>query len=379
MAIKIQLVPSIPSDLTFRRESPGSAFQPVSSIKEVALPAEWYPQSGIQLTWPHRHTDWAAMLEDVTATYLHMALEIALRERLLIVTPEPQEVEALLKEQLPKKALENISLHQIETDDTWARDHGFLTVLTPNGPLLLDFCFNGWGKKFPATKDNQINHSLLESGALKGSYQDHLDFVLEGGSIESDGEGTLMTTSSCLLAPSRNEPQSREEISEKLMEWFHAHRILWLNHGYLAGDDTDGHVDTLARFCPAQTIAYVKCSDPKDEHYEELNLMEEELKAFRTMTDEPYRLLPLPMAKATYDEDGQRLPATYANFLIVNGAVLMPTYSDPFTDETARAQLQKAFPRHEVIGIDCLSIIQQHGSLHCSAMQFPLGVVKQKK
>ena len=217
----------------------------------------------------------------------------------------------------------------------------------------------------------------MEQQAFRGTYIDHLDFVLEGGSIESDGRGTILTTSQCLLAPNRNQPLSQTDIENRLKEYFHAQRVLWLNHGYLEGDDTDSHVDTLARLCPNDTIAYVQCTQTDDPHYEELRLMEEELKQMRTPEGEPFTLVPLPMAAPAYDDEGQRLPATYANFLVINGAVLMPTYNHPELDEQAQRQLQKAFPKHEIVGIDCRALIIQHGSLHCCTMQFPLGAVPQ--
>ena len=347
----------------------------MTSTRTAFLPAEWYPQSAVQLTWPHEETDWAPILHEVTACYVRIATEIALRERLLIVTPNPQEVSQLLREHLPQEALANISLHEIPTNDTWARDHGFITVLSSEGPRLLDFRFNGWGLKFPANLDNQICRNMMKQHILQGSYENHLDFVLEGGSIESDGEGTILTTSQCLLAPNRNEPMSRDEIEQKILTCLRAERILWLHHGYLAGDDTDSHIDTLARLCPNNTIAYVKCTDMQDEHFSELHLMEEELCALRTREGLPYYLVPLPMAAPTYDDEGQRLPATYANFLIINGAVLMPTYGNAKLDQTAIRQLQKAFLGYEIIGVDCRPLIVQHGSLHCCTMQFPQGVL----
>lgn len=364
-----------PEDLTLHLKPDKAGVIPESSIQVDCLPAEWFPQSGIQLTWPHDKTDWAPILKDVNVCYTRMAMEIALRERLIIITPERNAVMEMLKEHLPGKALRNIKLYEMPTDDTWARDHGFITVLTPQGPLLLDFQFNGWGRKFPAEKDNMICRRMNEARALRGTYEDHLDFVLEGGSIESDGRGTIMTTSHCLLAPHRNEPLTKQEIEERLLKWFRAKRVLWLDYGCLIGDDTDGHIDTLARFCPNNTIVYVQCNDPSDAHYEELKLMEEQLSSFRTLEDEPYRLIPLPMAEAIFDEDGSRLPATYANFLVINDAVLMPTYGSYELDEKARKQLQKVFPKNEVIGIDCRTLIRQHGSLHCCTMQFPLGVI----
>ena len=218
--------------------------------------------------------------------------------------------------------------------------------------------------------------AMINLSTLFGTYTDHLDFVLEGGSIESDGHGTLLTTSECLLSANRNDRLNRADIEERLKAFLHVERILWLDHGYLSGDDTDSHIDTLARFCPDQTIAYVKCEDRKDEHYEALARMEEQLRTFRTLQGTPYRLVALPMPEAIFDEDGQRLPATYANFLVVNGAVLMPTYHQPALDEQARKALQKAFPQHEVVGIDCRPLIRQHGSLHCCTMQFPVPVLK---
>ena len=385
MGIQYKLTTTIIEDLTMEFRPEQMAGPEQSEIRATHLPAEWARQSGVQLTWPHKETDWAPILKEVTECYVHMALEISLRERLIIVTPEPESVERLLGERLPQRALKNVSLCRIDTNDTWARDHGFITLQTNMGHLLLDFQFNGWGRKFPAELDNQICRSMMEQGVLNGQYEDHLDFVLEGGSIESDGQGTILTTSQCLLAPNRNQPLTKDEIEERLKRYLRAERILWLDHGYLAGDDTDSHIDTLARLCPGDTIAYVQCQDEDDEHYEELRRMEEQIQTFRTLDGRPYRLIPLPMAKAVYEEvenegdgkmRGQRLPATYANFLVINGAVLMPTYRDAERDELARRQLQLAFPRHEIVPIDCRILIEQHGSLHCCTMQFPQGAIK---
>lgn len=385
MGIQYKLTTTIIEDLTMEIRPEQMAGPEQSEIRATYLPAEWARQSGVQLTWPHKETDWAPVLKEVKECYVHMALEISLRERLIIVTPEPESVERLLGERLPQRALKNVSLCRIGTNDTWARDHGFITLQTNMGHLLLDFQFNGWGRKFPAELDNQICRSMMEQGVLSGQYEDHLDFVLEGGSIESDGQGTILTTSQCLLAPNRNQPLTKDEIEERLKRYLRAERILWLDHGYLAGDDTDSHIDTLARLCPGDTIAYVQCQDEDDEHYEELRRMEEQIQAFRTLDNRPYRLIPLPMAKAVYEEvenkgdgkmRGQRLPATYANFLVINGAVLMPTYRDAERDELARRQLQLAFPRHEIVPIDCRILIEQHGSLHCCTMQFPQGAIK---
>ena len=335
------------------------------------LPAEWALQSGIQLTWPHAGTDWAYMLNEVQECFINIAHEIALREKLLIVTPDSEEVKRLISD---KVNMENVHFLQCETNDTWARDHGAITMMNADGPSLLDFKFNGWGLKFASDKDNLITRHAVEAKVLKGSYINRLNFVLEGGSIESDGVGTLLTTSECLLSPNRNGQMNRVEIEEYLRSVFHLEQVLWLDHGYLAGDDTDSHIDTLARFCSPDTIAYVQCTDANDEHYEALREMEEQLKMFRTLKGEPYQLLPLPMADKI-EEEGERLPATYANFLIMNDAVLYPTYRQPENDVRAGEVLKEAFPQHEIIGIDCRALIKQHGSLHCVTMQYPAGVL----
>lgn len=336
------------------------------------LPAEWALQSGVQLTWPHAATDWAYILEEVQTCFISIAREIALREKLLIVTPDPEDV----KQQISSVVnMDNVRFLKCETNDTWARDHGTITMMDSDGPSLLDFKFNGWGLKFASDKDNLITRHAVEAGMLKGRYVNRLGFVLEGGSLESDGVGTLLTTSECLLSPNRNGQMNRVEIEEYLRSTFHLQRVLWLDHGYLSGDDTDSHIDTLARFCSPETIAYVQCQDTEDEHYKALHQMEAQLKTFKTLGGEPYRLLPLPMVDRI-EEDGERLPATYANFLIINGVVLYPTYCQPQNDARAKKVLQEAFPKHEIVGIDCCALIKQHGSLHCVTMQYPVGVLK---
>lgn len=341
-------------------------------MRSPHLPAEWYPQSGIQLTWPHAGTDWAYMLDEVQECFINIAREIAKRELLLIVTPEPEEVE---KHIAATVNMVNVRFLKCETNDTWARDHGAITMIDVDAPSLLDFTFNGWGLKFASNLDNQITRRAVDAGVLKGRYINRLGFVLEGGSIESDGMGTLLTTSECLLSHNRNGQLNWIEIEEYLKSTFHFQQILWLDHGYLAGDDTDSHIDTLARFCSTDTIAYVKCEDKEDEHYEELHAMEEQLKMFRTLAGEPYRLLALPMADKIED-NGECLPATYANFLIINDAILYPTYNQPENDRIAGEVLQEAFSGYQIIGIDCRALIKQHGSLHCVTMQYPQGVIK---
>lgn len=337
------------------------------------FPAEWYPQSGIQLTWPHEATDWAYMLDEVTACYIDLAREIAKREHLLIVTPHPEQVKQLLQGVVDPDA---VTFAECSTNDTWARDHGGITLLRNGEPCIYDFKFNGWGLKFAANYDNLITSTLYRQNRFQARYENRLNFVVEGGALESDGAGTLLTTSECLLSPNRNGEWSKERIEEYLKETFGLQRVLWLDHGYLAGDDTDSHIDTLARFAPDDTIVYVRCTDTTDEHYEALRRMEEQLHTFTTLDGSPYRLLPLPMADAVHDENGERLPATYANFLIMNDAVLYPTYRQPANDRAAAEVLQAAFPGREMVGIDCSPLIRQHGSLHCVTMQYPENVLR---
>ena len=338
-------------------------------MANIVFPAEWHHQSGIQLTWPHANTDWYNILEEVTQCFVAIGKEILKHEKLLIVCPEEDEVIKYFTKEEQKR----IIVAELKSNDTWARDHGAISVFIDNKPTLLDFKFNGWGLKYPADLDNQITRLLYDLDVFRPEvgYVSHLNFILEGGSIESDGKGTILTTSECLTSPNRNQPLSLDDLGQTLTKWLGARRVLFLDHGYLAGDDTDHHIYTLARFCDEKTIAYVKCEDKNDEHYDELKAMEIELKNFTTVDNKPYHLIPLPMADAMYD-DGFRLPATYANFLIINDAVLMPYYQSP-KDEIAKKQLQKAFPNREIVGIDCRALIKQHGSLHCVTMQFPQG------
>ena len=330
------------------------------------FPAEWAPQQFVQLTWPHADTDWAYMLDEVQACFKNIAREIAQRQRLLIVAPDIEDVRCQIADEVN---MDNVTLVELPSNDTWARDHGGITIFEDGKPVVLDFQFNGWGLKFASDKDNLITERLHRAGHLFGELRSCRNFVFEGGSIESDGEGTLLTTSECLLSPNRNATMTREEIEAYLLDALGAKRLLWLDHGYLAGDDTDSHIDTLARLCPDNTILYVKCEDESDEHYEALRSMEEQLKTFRTLDGKPYRLIALPMAHPAYEED-ERIPATYANYLVINGAVLVPTYGTDL-DAVALAQVQQAFPNYEIVGVDCQALIRQHGSLHCVTMQYP--------
>ena len=297
------------------------------------------------------------MLADITAVYEEMAHAISKREALMIVAP---------KSLTPDLSPLTPHLLPFTSNDTWARDHGFITVEESDGTkVLLDFQFNGWGQKFAAELDNQINRQLYEQELVEGRYESHLDFVLEGGSIESDGRGTIFTTRCCLMAPHRNQPLTQQQIDDRLKQYLGAERVVWLEHGSLIGDDTDGHIDTLVRICPDDTIIYTG----GDGDHPDLDDMERELQTLRTLDGQPYRLLKLPLPRPIYD-DGDRLPATYANYLVVNGAVLVPTYNQPDLDQEAMRVVGLAYPDREIVGIDCRPVIRQHGSLHCCTMQY---------
>ncbi len=353
-----------PADIT-RRQTPCRHY----------LPPEWAPQSGVMLTWPHAYGDWAARLTTVEPVFVSIALEVSRQERVLISCHDDSHRNHIKKLLLAAgMELSRAILRVVTSNDTWARDHGPITVLCRDEATLLDFGFNGWGGKYPHALDDTLTRRLYETGAFGTAPLQTVDWVLEGGSIEVDGAGTLLTTARCLLAPTRNPELTREQLEKRLMESLGLNRILWMKHGYLTGDDTDSHIDTLARFCDTSTIAYVACDDPNDEHFAELTAMQRELRQFRTADGSPYRLVSLPWPRAKYNEDGARLPATYANFLIINGAVLVPTYDDP-SDSVALMRLKDCFPGREIVAIDCLPLIYQYGSLHCVTMQIPAGVL----
>ena len=337
--------------------------------KNKIMPAEWEHQWGIQLTWPHGATDWNYCLDDICRTYVEMADVITRYEHLLIVTPDIEFVSQQLSARLSEQQMASIVFHKCPTNDTWARDHGFITVIDGDEKHLVDFKFNGWGEKFAADKDTRINASLYKSGLVKGCYTDCNDFVLEGGSIESDGCGTVFTTSMCLLAPHRNQPMTQTDIENKLKETLGAERVMWIDHGSLVGDDTDGHIDTIVRVAPNDTLIYVGCDDKDDCQYEDFRQLEEQLKTFLTADGRSYNLVRLPMPDAIC-EDGERLPATYANYLIINGAVIVPTYAQKEKDDEAMRLIAGVFPGRQIIGVDSRVIIRQHGSVHCCTMQF---------
>jgi agmatine/peptidylarginine deiminase len=339
------------------------------------LPAEWEPQGAVLLTWPHAATDWAPLLERVEPVYDALTAAVTAREPAVVICAGPDHAEQV-RARLARGGADpaRLTLAMAPSNDTWVRDYGPITVLEGDRPLLLDFGFNGWGGKFEAQLDDRVPARLHAAGVFGDTPLATIEQVLEGGSIDSDGAGTLLTTRRCLMARAGPAASARQ-VEASLAEHLGAERVLWLEHGGLEGDDTDGHVDTLARFCGPATIAYVRCADPRDRHYRELAAMETELRALRTREGRPYRLVPLPLPAARRGPDGARLPATYANFLIVNGAVLVPTYDDP-ADAQALQALAAAFRGRSVVPVPSLPLTLQHGSLHCATMQVPRQVFR---
>ncbi|MDZ7870378.1 MAG: agmatine deiminase family protein [Rheinheimera sp.] len=348
------------------------------------LPPEWAPQDAVLLTWPHAGTDWADDLDVVETVFFQLAGTILRFQALVILCHD-----AALRDRLktlfanPTAQLHPLYLALIPNNDSWARDHGPITVLDNTGaPVWLNFCFTGWGDKYAAALDNQINDRLFGAPFIAVRTIERLDLVLEGGAIDTDGRGTLLVTKRCLLHPNRNPGLSQHELTARLSELFGLQQILWLDHGQLAGDDTDGHIDMLARFTPGGAIVYQGCDDKNDTHFAELQAMAQQLATFCDAQGQAYPLFALPWPAAIFDHpgrtddaEGTRLPASYANFLIINGAVLVPQYADE-ADARALAVIGQAFAGYDIIGIPCLPLIRQRGSLHCVTMQLPRGVLQ---
>lgn len=338
----------------------------------MTLIPEWFPQSSVLLTWPHSDTDWQPTLERVETCYCELVAATTCFEECLIIcrgSIHQTRIEELLKA-LASEQKSKIRFAYSDYNDTWIRDYGPLSFQTAKGLQLLDFQFNAWGGKFDANKDNLLNQQIAKH--LSAPIQS-IDFILEGGSVETDGNGSLLTTSQCLLSGTRNTTMSTEQIEATLKESLNISNILWLNHGYLTGDDTDAHIDTLARFCPNNTICYQSCNNKQDEHFEPLQTMAKALASFTNKQGEPYKLIALPWPETIYADDGHRLPVSYANFLVINNAVLVPIYNDA-QDIYAMQAIGSAYPNREIIGIDCTALIEQHGSLHCATIQLSKSV-----
>ena len=335
----------------------------------IRFPAEWEPQSAVVIAWPHHSGDFSN-LSAVEDSYHFIARTISRFQALIIICKDGEH-----QEHIQKQLLDSEQIHFIQADfnDIWVRDTVFLSLewQHPKARLqLVNFRFNGWGNKYPHAADNNLNLALFAHPIFKGLPNASVDLVLEGGSVESDGQGTVMTTKNCLFNPNRNPSLSEQAIASQLQNYLGARRILWVEQDRLAGDDTDAHIDTLARFLSADSIAYCSCDDPQDPHYQSLKNMEAQLQAFRTENGEPYKLVALPLPKAIFDEQGQRLPANYANFLFINGALLVPVYDDA-NDQLILERLKESLPDYQIIPTPCRPLVYQYGSLHCASMQIP--------
>jgi agmatine deiminase len=326
------------------------------------MPAEWEKQQCVLMSFPHEETDWADDLKGTLSPFIRIAQAIAYTQAVYIICNDKTKIASLFC------STRNLTFIEIPTNDTWIRDYGYISIKEDGQNKLLDFTFDGWGGKFEANFDNHINATLHKKGYMGTTPLETIDFVLEGGSIESDGKGTILTTTKCLCNPNRNHGLSKKEVEQTLETSLGATRFLWLDNGYLTGDDTDSHIDTLARFVNKKTIAYVNCEDENDEHYDALKKMEKQLQGFTTNEGKPYTLIPLPMTEPIYNAQKERLPATYANFLITNKALLYPSYADK-NDEAVHEIFKTLFPKKEIIPVNCLKLIEQGGSLHCSTMQ----------
>jgi agmatine/peptidylarginine deiminase len=332
------------------------------------FPAEWEKQSAVLIAWPHKTGDFRTRLAAVEQSYSIISDTITQYQRLIIVCRDDEHQHHIQK--LLSNNAEVTFIHAV-VNDIWVRDTVFLSVVIDGVLTHLNFRFNGWGEKYPHQNDNALNHKLLNAKPFKGIRHNDVDFILEGGSVESDGIDTILTTRQCLLNPNRNKGLSQADIEQQLLTHLGANRVLWLDQENLSGDDTDAHIDTLARFCSANTIAYTRCDDKNGRHYASLKRMEAQLQAFKTQTGEPYQLVALPLPAPIEDEEGQPLPANYANFLIINHAVLVPVYDDR-QDAVALERLKACFPQHEILPIPCRPLVHQYGSLHCMTMQFPV-------
>ncbi len=321
------------------------------------LIAEFEKQSFTQIIFPHKKTDWSCCLDDAKRCFAEIILSIIKYQKCVVICADIDDAKAWLGNDA------KLVFVEYETDDCWARDISALSIMEGKRVKLLDFKFNGWGGKFDATRDDAMTQNIKKHYDAKVK---KIDFILEGGAVESNGVDTILTTSKCMLNKNRNTSLDALSITQKLNEYLGATKILYLNYGYLAGDDTDSHIDTLARFINKDTIMYVKCSDESDEHFLELGMMEKELQLLAK--EHNFTLIPLPMCEPIYD-DAKRLPATYANFLFVNGAVLVPTY-DAKSDAKALEVFHATFKDRDIVPIDCSTLIKQNGSLHCVTMNF---------
>lgn len=335
------------------------------------MPAEWAPHRGTWLSWPHKEASWPGNFQPVPAIFARMVRELASGEEVHINVADA-DMEAAVRRLLTihDAASPNVHFHQIPTNDAWCRDHGPIFLERDrNGAreqAIVDWGFNAWGGKYPPYDLDDVVPSRI--GAELGLPVFRPGIVMEGGSLDVNGRGTLLTTESCLLNPNRNPALSRDEIEGCLRDFLGVTHILWLGDG-IVGDDTDGHVDDLTRFVDEHTVVTVVENDPTDANHEPLRQNLERLRRMRDQDGDPLSVITLPMPRPL-ERDGQRLPASYANFYIANDVVLLPAY-DPARDAQARDTLQRLFPTRRVVAIDCTDLVWGLGAFHCVSQQWP--------
>jgi agmatine deiminase len=342
------------------------------------MPAEWAPHRGTWLSWPHRESSWPGKFAPVPGVFVEIVRHLVPHEEVHLNVSSPEmeaDVRALLArsgvELGPRGGRPRVVFHQNPTNDAWCRDHGpiFLQRETASGrkeEAIVDWGFNAWGGKYPPFDLDDVIPSRI--GKKYGIRVFLPGIVMEGGSLEVNGKGTLITTESCLLNPNRNPGLSRQQIEQRLQDFLGVTNILWLGDG-IEGDDTDGHVDDLTRFVDESTVVTVVEDDPRDSNYAPLKENLERLRGMRDQDGRPLKVVSLPMPPAM-QHDGQRLPASYANFYIGNGVVLLPAYHPP-TDTTARDILQRHFPTRRVVLVDSRDLVWGLGSFHCVTQQWP--------
>ena len=314
----------------------------------IRVPAEWEKQKSIMVVFPTTQKDWQHSIEEIQKSYVNFIKTITRFQMCIVICSNKKILNKYFD------SFENIEIHEIKTDDTWIRDFGAIDVFIDGKLKSYNFNFNAWGSKFKATMDNSFNKTFFKKELLD------IDFVLEGGSIDNNGNGVMLSTAKCLFNKNRNPAYKEEDIEKKIKKLFGLTELIVLKNGALIGDDTDSHIDTLARFINKETIAYVKCYDKHDIHFAELNKMEKELEKTN------FRLIPLPLPSSkTFKK--HRLPATYLNFVFINGALIVPTYNDK-NDKKVIKILKKEITNREIIEIDASIFIREHGSLHCSCI-----------
>jgi len=335
------------------------------------MPAEWEPHQATYMTWPHNLETWPGKFDPVPAQFAAVVAGLSQFEPVRLLVKDGAAMEQAQARLAQAGANpDRVDFLTFATNDSWIRDYGPIFVISHSSgsgtQIALDWKFNSWGEKYGAFDLDDVIPQRL--AARYGFECLDVPLVLEGGSIDVNGAGSLLTTESCLLNPNRNPGLGKTEIEEYLRVFLGVSNILWLGDG-IAGDDTDGHVDDLARFVSPNTIVTVTEDDPADDNYQPLAQNLERLRAMRDQNGNPFRIETLPMPPALH-HDGTRLPASYANFYIANGAVLMPTFGCP-SDAQALAVLARLFPNRKVLGFHCLDLVWGLGTIHCLSQQHP--------